>query len=262
MVDNRQKRLKTTDSRPRRSFEVGGSSSAAAGRTVARRDPYISPPLQATRLAKFSREKVGLHADLFMAIGGLSSSGAHLDVCENEQWESFNVVDMYKSFLRGPLYFVPGGQTKVGSLTVESRLLHYFIAYILVQRNTNHAQLTTHDFKLMFAIREGIQVNWPAEILKVMFGIASSSSRLLAYGIFISRIIYYMEIETPNVDFQLTNTLDHLVGEYLIHKMGIYWLSGEWMYQVEYRTTIDIDLSDEETPAGQPEQPALQVEAS
>ncbi|KAF1889011.1 hypothetical protein Lal_00042980 [Lupinus albus] len=71
----------------------------------------------------------------------------------------------------------------------ESRLLNYLIAYILVQRNIKHVQPTINDLKLMFAIREGIFVNWLAEILKVMYGIASSSTRLVAYGIFISRII-------------------------------------------------------------------------
>ncbi|KAF1888375.1 hypothetical protein Lal_00036247 [Lupinus albus] len=114
----------------------------------------------------------------------------------------------------------------------------------------------------MFAIREGILVNWPAEILKVMSGIASSSSRMLAYGIFISRIIDYMEFETSDVHFQLTNTHYHLVGEYPIHKMGIYWLSCEWIYQEDYMTIVDLQLSDEETPVGQPEKPVVQPEAS
>ncbi|KAF1894550.1 hypothetical protein Lal_00039651 [Lupinus albus] len=71
-----------------------------------------------------------------------------------------------------------------------------------------------------------------------------------------------MAIETSDVDVQLTNTLDHLVGEYLIHNIGIYWLSGEWMNQEDYRTTLDLDLSDEETPTGQPKQPVAQTEAS
>ncbi|KAF1860010.1 hypothetical protein Lal_00027860 [Lupinus albus] len=139
--------------------------------------------------------------------------------------------------------------------------LYRFQSAPLAQRNTNQAQPTTHDLKLMFAILEGILVNCPAEILKVMSVISSSSSRLLSYGIFMSRIIDYMEIETSDVDYQLTNTHDHLVGESLIHKMDIYWLYGEWMYQEDYKTTIDLELSDEETPTGQPEQPAVQAGA-
>ncbi|KAF1874339.1 hypothetical protein Lal_00013782 [Lupinus albus] len=58
-----------------------------------------------------------------------------------------------------------------------------------------------------------------------------------------------MEINTSDVEFQLTNTREHLVGEHLIHKMGIYWYTGQWMYQEDYRTIVDIDLSDEEHPA-------------
>ncbi|KAF1858889.1 hypothetical protein Lal_00043024 [Lupinus albus] len=305
--------MTTTANRPRCTFVEGGSSSATAGRTAARRDQFFSPTLQATWLTKFQGRKLAyvryvdvswlveqgfqfphelevqgsntfielhgklypslirefysnfiykdgnyitmirgkmivLDEELFLAVGGLSSSGAPMGDCENEEWEKFDAVNMYKSCLRDSISFILGGLTKVGALTIESRLLHYVIAYILVQHNTNHAQPTTHDLKLMFAIREGILVNWPAEIMRVISGIASSSSRLLAYGIFISRIIDHMENETSNIDVNLTNTHDHLVGEYLIHKMGIYWLAGEWMYQEEYRTTVDLDLSDEETP--------------
>ncbi|KAF1889410.1 hypothetical protein Lal_00024735 [Lupinus albus] len=79
-----------------------------------------------------------------------------------------------------------------------------------------------------------------------MPGIATQSSRLLAYGIFISRIIDHMEIDTSEIE--LTNTHDHQMGEYLI-----IW--------EDYRTTVSLDLSDEETPADQQEQPTAQLEA-
>ncbi|KAF1881623.1 hypothetical protein Lal_00039839 [Lupinus albus] len=66
---------------------------------------------------------------------------------------------------------------------------------------------------MIFAIKQGILVNWPAEILKVMSWIATSSSRLLAYRIFISRIIDHMEIDTSDLEIKLTNTHDHQVDE-------------------------------------------------
>ncbi|KAF1892809.1 hypothetical protein Lal_00035453 [Lupinus albus] len=195
------------------------------------------------------------------AVGGLSSSGEPLGNCENEQWDNFEALATYRSCLRDTVSVTPGGLTKVGSLTVENRLLHYVIAYILVQRNTNHAQPTTNDLKMIFAIKQGILVNWPAEILKVISGIATSSSRLLAYEISISRIIDHMEIDTSDVEIKLTNTHDHQLGEYLIHKMGIYKIIGTWMYHEDYRTTVDLDLSDEETPTTQQEQPTTPPEA-
>ncbi|KAF1888976.1 hypothetical protein Lal_00039575 [Lupinus albus] len=119
-----------------------------------------------------------LDEELFLAVGDLSSSAT------------------YRSCLRDTITVTPGGLTTVGSLTVENRLLQYVIAYMLVQQNTNHAQPTTNDLKIIFAIKQGILVNWPAEILKLMSGNTTSSSRLLAYGIFISRIIDHMEIDT------------------------------------------------------------------
>ncbi|KAF1877999.1 hypothetical protein Lal_00041748 [Lupinus albus] len=196
-----------------------------------------------------------LDEELFLAVGGLSSSGEPLGNCENEQWDNFEALATYRSCLRDTVLVTPGGLTKVGSFTVENCLLHYVFAYMLVQRNTNHVQPTTNALKMMFAIKKGILVNWPAEILRVVSGIASSSSRLLAYEIFISRIIDHMEIDTSNFEIKLTNMHDHQLGEYLIHKMGIYQIGGTWMYQKDYKTTIDLDLSDEETPAEQQEPP-------
>ncbi|KAF1896116.1 hypothetical protein Lal_00042882 [Lupinus albus] len=123
----------------------------------------------------------------------------------------------------------------------------------LYNRNTNPAQPATNNLKMIFAIKQGILVNWPAKFLKVMFGIATSSSRLLAYWIFISRVIDYMEIDTSDVEIKLTNTHDHQLCEYLIHKMGIYKIIGIWMYQEDYRTTVDLDQH--EQPIEKPEAP-------
>ncbi|KAF1864842.1 hypothetical protein Lal_00031805 [Lupinus albus] len=182
-----------------------------------------------------------LDEELFLAVGGLSSSGEPLGNRENEQWDNFEALTTYRSCLRDTVSVKPRGLTKVRSLTVENCILHYVVSYMLVQRNTNHAQPTTNDLRMIFAIKQ--------EILKVMSGIATSSSRLLAYGIFISRIIDHMKINTSNVEIKLTNTHDHQLGEYLIHKMGIYKITGTRMYQEDYLTTVDLDLSDEETSA-------------
>ncbi|KAF1896167.1 hypothetical protein Lal_00027240 [Lupinus albus] len=72
---------------------------------------------------------ITLDENLFLDVGGLSSTGSPLGDCE---------------------------LTKVGPLTVKNRLLHYLISYILVQRNTNHAQPKIYDLKLIFSIRDGI----------------------------------------------------------------------------------------------------------
>ncbi|KAF1883436.1 hypothetical protein Lal_00042194 [Lupinus albus] len=118
-----------------------------------------------------------LNAELFLVVGGLASSAAPLGDCNNNKWSDFDSTSMYISCLRGPHYFFAGELTKAGSLLVEYRLLHYLIANIL----------------------EDILVNWPSDILKVMDGITKSSSILLAYGIFISRVIDHLDIDTSDV---------------------------------------------------------------
>ncbi|KAF1898742.1 hypothetical protein Lal_00044181 [Lupinus albus] len=139
-----------------------------------------------------------LNDEIFMNVGGLSSSGYSIGDCS---W---------------------GQLTKAGSLSVENRLLHYIIAYILVQRNTNHAQPTVNDLRFMYAVKNNVMINWPEEILKIMNSVSLSQSKLLPYSIFISRIVDYLRIDVSDTIIVEYTDKDHLVGESLIHKMGIY----------------------------------------
>ncbi|KAF1896102.1 hypothetical protein Lal_00042895 [Lupinus albus] len=278
MEQGRTKRVKTSATRVRRR-EVGSPSTRDRG------DPYYSLILQETRMAKFQgrkptyiryiyltwlaeqnfsfphdmeahgtiqflelkgqvypalvrefyanfRYKDGkywsmisghlfeLNDDIFMNVGGLSSSGYSIGDCS---WvkENFDPTDVYKSFLRGPHLYIQGQLTKAGSLSVENRLLHYIIAYILVQRNTNHAQPTVND--LCFII--------------------------------MSRIVDYLHIDVSDTIIVEYTDKDHLVGESLIHKIGIYKYGTTWQYQEDY-TTIGLDLSDDDNQDGMGDQHA------
>ncbi|KAF1892929.1 hypothetical protein Lal_00035962, partial [Lupinus albus] len=142
-------------------------------------------------------------------------------------------------------YNAKGQLTKAGSLSVENRLLHYIIAYILVQRNTNHAQPTVNDLRFMYAVKNNVMINWPEEILKIMNSVSLSQSKLLPYSIFISRIVDYLRIDVSDTIIVEYTDKDHLVGESLIHKMGIYKHGSTWKYQEDY-TTIGLDLSDDD----------------
>ncbi|KAF1876977.1 hypothetical protein Lal_00012451 [Lupinus albus] len=59
---------------------------------------------------------------------------------------------------------------------VEQGLLYILIAYILVPRDDNHDEPTTHDLHLMFSIKERLGVKWPLKILQTMSLTASTSS--------------------------------------------------------------------------------------
>ncbi|KAF1854914.1 hypothetical protein Lal_00028237 [Lupinus albus] len=181
-----------------------------------------------------------LNDDIFMNVGGLSSSGYGIGDCS---WvkENFDPTE--------------GQLTKAGSLSVENRLLHYIIAYILVQRNTNHAQPTVNDLRFMYAVKNNVMINWPEEILKIMNSVSLSQSKLLPYSIFISRIVDYLHIDVSDTIIVEYTDKDHLVGESLIHKMGIYKYGTTWQYQEDY-TTIGMDLSDDDNQDGMGDQHA------
>ncbi|KAF1895969.1 hypothetical protein Lal_00028246 [Lupinus albus] len=185
-----------------------------------------------------------LNDEIFMNVGGLSSSGYSIGDCS---WvkENFDPTEVYKSFLRGPHLYIQGQLTKAGSLSVENRLLHYIISYILVQRNTNHAQPTVNDLCFMYAVKNNVMINWPEEILKIMNSVSLSQSKLLPYSTFISHIVDYLRIDVSDTIIVEYTDKDHLVGESLIHKMGIYKYGTTWQYQEDY-TTIGLDLSDDD----------------
>ncbi|KAF1896173.1 hypothetical protein Lal_00027246 [Lupinus albus] len=278
MEQGRTKRVKTSATRVRRR-EVGSPSTRDRG------DPYYSLILQETRLENFkvanppqgtvqflelkgqvypalngkywsmiSGNLFELNDDMFMNVGGLSSSGYGIGDCS---WvkENFDPAEVYKSFLRGPHLYIQGQLTKVGSLSVENRLLHYIIAYILVQRNTNHAQPIVNDLRFMYVVKNNVMINWPEEILKIMNSVSLSQSKLLPYSIFISRIVDYLHIDVSDTIIVEYTDKDHLVGESLIHKMGIYKYGTTWQYQEDY-TTIGLDLSDDDNQGGMGDQHA------
>ncbi|KAF1881612.1 hypothetical protein Lal_00039828 [Lupinus albus] len=193
-----------------------------------------------------------LNDDIFMNVGGLSSSGYGIGDFPGLR-ENFDPTEVYKSFLRGPHLYIQGQLTKAGSLSVENRLLHYIIAYILEQRNTNHAQPTVNDLRFMYAVKNNVMINWPEEILKIMNSVSLSQSKLLPYSIFISRIVDYLHIDVSDTIIVEYTHKDHLVGESLIHKMGIYKYGTTWQYQEDY-TTIGLDLSDDDNQGGMGDQ--------
>ncbi|KAF1881678.1 hypothetical protein Lal_00032147 [Lupinus albus] len=286
MEQGRTKRVKTSTTRVRRR-EVGSPSTRDRG------DPYYSLILQETRMAKFQgrkptyiryvdltwlaeqnfsfphdmeaqgtiqfmelkgqvypalvrefyanfRYKDGkywsmifgnlfeLNDDIFMNVGGLSSSDYSVGDCS---WvkENFDPTEVYKSFLRGP--------------------------HLYIQEEYNHAQPTVNDLRFMYAVKNNVMINWPEEILKIMNSVSLSQSKLLPYSIFISRIVDYLHIDVSDTIIVEYTDKDHLVGESLIHKMGIYKYGTTWQYQEDY-TTIGLDLSDDDNQDGMGDQHA------
>ncbi|KAF1858787.1 hypothetical protein Lal_00044280 [Lupinus albus] len=193
-----------------------------------------------------------LNDEIFMNVGGLSSSGYSIGDCS---WvkENFDPTER-------PSFIHSGSTDQSWVTSVENRLLHYIIAYILVQRNTNHAQPTVNDLRFMYAVKNNVMINWPEEILKIMNSVSLSQSKLLPYSIFISRIVDYLRIDVSDTIIVEYTDKDHLVGESLIHKMGIYKYGSTWQYQEDY-TTLDGTDNQHATTQGEPSGSAPQNSA-
>ncbi|KAF1884297.1 hypothetical protein Lal_00042949 [Lupinus albus] len=88
-----------------------------------------------------------------------------------------------------------------------------------------------------------------------MNSVSLSQSKLLPYSIFISRIVDYLHIDVSDTIIVEYTDKDHLVGESLIHKIGIYKYGTTWQYQEDY-STIGLDLSDDDNQGGMGDQHA------
>ncbi|CAL0306617.1 unnamed protein product [Lupinus luteus] len=250
MEGGRPKRVKTTANR--RSRSEFGSSSAQAARE-GRGDPYYSLILQETRLAKFQGRKATYvrYVDLtwmaeqhfefpheFEAQGAvqfLELKGQVYPALVREFYANFRYKDgSYWSMISGKLFELSEDLfMNVGGLSSNG----YGVGDCGWVKET------------FDAVKNNVMINWPEEILKVMYSVSTSQSKLLPYSIFISRVVEYLHIDVSDTIIIEYTDKDHLVGESLIHKMGIYKYGNTWKYQEDH-TTVDIDLSSDEDQTG------------
>ncbi|CAL0319870.1 unnamed protein product [Lupinus luteus] len=87
-----------------------------------------------------------------------------------------------------------------------------------------------NDLRFMYAVKNNVMINWPEEILKVMYSVSTSQSKLLPHNIFISRVVGYFHIDVSYTIIVEYTDKDHLIGESLIHKMGIYKFGNTWNF--------------------------------
>ncbi|KAF1865974.1 hypothetical protein Lal_00041672, partial [Lupinus albus] len=133
-----------------------------------------------------------LNDEIFMNVGGLSSSGYSIGDCS---WvkENFDPTEVYKSFLRGPHLYISG--------------------------STDQSWVTF--------LKNNVMINWPEEILKIMNSVSLSQSKLLPYSIFISRIVDYLRIDVSDTIIVEYTDKDHLDDTDNQHAtaQGAFWIS-------------------------------------
>ncbi|MED6154226.1 hypothetical protein PIB30_110189, partial [Stylosanthes scabra] len=88
----------------------------------------------------------------------------------------------------------------VGLLSVEHRLLHYFITYMLVPRSGNHGLILDEDFEIMQRMVNGQQINWVHMFVTHMRRIKPGNSKGLPYAILWTAIFKYVGIDLSQAD--------------------------------------------------------------
>ncbi|KAF1862150.1 hypothetical protein Lal_00026669 [Lupinus albus] len=119
----------------------------------------------------------------------------------------------YISLVKGKVFtldedmFLQGESTKVRSFSVENRLINYVITYILVLRNTNHAQPTINDLKFVCNQRRYNGNSQGHVLYRLIFLEVTClwNFHLTGYRSFGNRYFYCGDDHNTTVDLELTD---------------------------------------------------------
>lgn len=103
---------------------------------------------------------------------------------------------------------------------MDDRLCAFVIAWILLLRGRNNAQLTIEDIYIIHVLKENIQIDWDAANLDNMIKVTRLNVDSLPYAVFISKVL-----QRYNVDFAEETRESYgkrnLVDKNALHHMGL-----------------------------------------
>ncbi|KAF1894571.1 hypothetical protein Lal_00031391 [Lupinus albus] len=112
-----------------------------------------------------------------------------------------------------------GDILSAGYLTLEDRLIHYFLSYVILPKFSNHSQISDIELQLMYAIKFNIKINWAKMIMNQMWHVRGSQS-LLPYAIFITKILEHFGVPLEGEAKVALNLRENKVDIEVVHKMG------------------------------------------
>lgn len=109
-------------------------------------------------------------------------------------------MEYFYSICRVPREVIVAGQRTAHTLryakhlSVNDRMLHYVICYVLIPKDSNHSQISDLEMQIMFAIKNKIKINW---ILTMMYHLRQqiSLSTRLPYGRLISSFLEKTDLD-------------------------------------------------------------------
>ncbi|BAT96027.1 hypothetical protein LR48_Vigan02g075100 [Vigna angularis] len=159
---------------------------------------------------------IKLTDEIWIEIAGLRLGGekCHLGV------EGFHKFTVYQDCLRNPDEVRDYSHYKTSNMKKDDCLCAFIISWILMPRGSNHAQATTEDLCLLYALKENIQTDWPATISENMLKVTRLESEMLPYCVFISRILIHFGVECVSESYESYGK-SNVIEKSTLHHMGL-----------------------------------------
>ncbi|KAF1893000.1 hypothetical protein Lal_00024130 [Lupinus albus] len=148
----------------------------------------------------------------------------------------------------------------VGYLTLEDRLLHYFLSYVILRKSLNYSQISDIELQLMYAIKFNIKISWAKMIMNQMWQVRDSQS-LLPYAIFITKILEHFGVSLDGETKVALNLRESKVDIEVVHKMG-FVIDPVTRRTYKHRTDRQPAPTDEPEPTDEPNQPESHAQSS
>ncbi|KAF1879756.1 hypothetical protein Lal_00039700 [Lupinus albus] len=147
-----------------------------------------------------------------------------------------------------------------GYLTLEDRLIHYFLSYVILPKFSNHSQISEIELQLMYAIKFNIKINWTKMIMNQMWHVRGSQSPL-PYAIFITKILEHFGVSLDGETKVALNLRESKVDIEVVHKMG-FVIDPVTRRTYKHRTNRQPAPTDEPEPTTTPNQPESHAQSS
>ena len=199
---------------------------------------------------------IELSEETFGKILGIPITGRFLYNSEDEVWADYDKKEFYFSLSRIPEeeYHAKridshGGEEPLkefwsaGNFSIDDRLLHYVLAYIVLPRSSNHCSVTDMDMQVIYAIKHDINLNWSRLILHHMLT-HTHKFKFFPYAWVITRIMKHFKVDFNGVEKTLMDTKSHKFSIKTVDKrMGV-------VYDAASKTVSYIRANNEEAEAG------------
>ncbi|KAF1892765.1 hypothetical protein Lal_00042659 [Lupinus albus] len=147
-----------------------------------------------------------------------------------------------------------------GYLTLEDRLIHYFLSYVILPKLSNHSQISDIELQLMYAIKFNIKINWTKMIMQQMWHVRGSQS-LFPYAIFITKILEHFGVSLDGETKVAINLRESKVDVEVVHKME-FVIDPITHRTYKHRTDRQPAPTNELEPTTEPNQPESHAQSS